>query len=252
MKNIAAASLIMAMLMGCQSGAESDDDRALIERAVQDPTRLAEHVARDAGRLPADVIAFSGIRPGETIADIAVGGGYYTAILSRYLGNTGKIYAVDPARIFEAFPQAADGFPDYIAQDPRPNVEYSVQNLDAFDVPERLDHIVMILYYHDTLWTGEDRPRMNTAFFDALKPGGTLLILDHDAQPMAGAEIGQSLHRMDCDLIAPELLAAGFQLVESSDLLRNPEDPLDVSVFDAAWRGRTDRCLMKFRKPEAM
>lgn len=248
MKTIAAIGLLMAALVGCQSAAEPDN-RASIERAVNNSTRLAEQVARDAGRQPANVIAFSGIRPGDTIADIAVGGGYYTAILSRYLGEGGKIYAVDPARIFAAFPQAADGFPNYIAQDPRPNVEYSVQNLDTFSVPERLDHIIMILYYHDTLWTGEDRPKMNTAFFDALKPGGTLLILDHDAKPMAGAEIGQTLHRMDCDLIAPELIAAGFELEDSSDLLRNPEDPLDVSVFDQAWRGRTDRCLMKFRKP---
>lgn len=250
MKLISTLGLLVAALAGCQSAADVDAP-GLLAQAINDETRLAEQVARDDGRNPAGVLAFSGIEPGDTIADIAVGGGYYTAILSRYLGASGKIYAVDPARIFEAFPQAADGFPTYIAQDPRPNVDYSVQNLDAFTVPEPLDHIVMILYYHDTLWTGEDRPAMNKAFFDALKPGGTLLILDHDAKPLAGAEIGQTLHRMDCDLIAPELVAAGFELEATSDLLRNPDDPRDVSVFDQAWRGRTDRCLMRFRKPAA-
>lgn len=248
MKLISTLGLSLAALAGCQSAADVDT-AALIAEAINDGARLAEQVARDDSRNPAGVLAFSGIEPGETIADIAVGGGYYTAILSRYLGDAGKIYAVDPARIFEAFPQAADGFQNYIAADPRANVEYSVQNLDAFSVPEPLDHIVMILYYHDTLWTGEDRPKMNEAFFEALKPGGTLLILDHDATPLVAAEVGQTLHRMDCDLIAPEITAAGFELEESSDLLRNPDDPLDVSVFDQAWRGRTDRCLMRFRKP---
>lgn len=249
MKTLIATGLLALSLIGCQA-AVSDHRAVLIQEAVSDPSRLQEHVDRDAGRMPAEVIAFSGIEPGETIADIAVGRGYYSAILSRYLGEEGKIHAVDPARIFEAFPQAADGFPNYIEQDPRSNVEYSVQNLDSFEVAEPLDHIIMVLYYHDTLWTGEDRPKMNAAFFDALRPGGTFLVLDHDAKPMAGAEIGQTLHRMDCDLITPEVLAAGFEFEASSDLLRNADDPLDLSVFDASWRGRTDRCILKFRKPD--
>lgn len=186
---------------------------------------------------------------GDNYPDIAVGGGYYTAILSRYLGAEGKIHAVDPSRIFEAFPQAKDGFPNYIKQDPRENVQYSVQKLDMFKVDEPLDHILMILYYHDTLWTGEDRPRMNAAFLDALKTGGSLLIVDHDAKPGTAAEVGKTLHRMDCDLIQQEVTAAGFVLEEASDLLRNADDPLDVSVFDTSWRGKTDRCVLKFKKP---
>lgn len=241
-------SLLSFLFLSAQAAAFADSSR-LLEEAVNDPTRLQEHVVRDQGRSPLEILSFSGIQPGEVVADIAVGGGYYAAILSRYLGQNGKVYAVDPARIFEAFPQAANGFPSYIEKDPRPNVDYSVQNLDAFQVSQPLDHILMVLYYHDTLWTGEDRPKMNKAFFDALKPGGTFLIVDHDAKPMAGAEIGQTLHRMDCDLIAPEVTAAGFELVGTSEILRNAEDPLDVSVFDAAWRGRTDRCVLKFKKP---
>lgn len=248
MKSIAAAASGLALLSACQSP-DLPDSAERLQAAVSDETRPADHRARDAGRKPADIIAFSGIQPGETIADLAVGGGYYTAILSRYLGDEGKIYAVDPARIFAAFPQAADGFPNYIAEDPRANVDYSVQNMDEFNAPEPLDHILMVLYYHDTLWTGENRTAMNRAFYDALKPGGSFLVVDHDGQDNAGAEIGQSLHRMDCDLIVPEVLAAGFELEASSDILRNSEDPLDVSVFDEAWRGRTDRCVLKFRKP---
>ena len=35
-----------------------------------------------------------------------------------------------------------------------------------------------------------------------------------------------------------------------SDVLRNPEDKYDISVFDAAVRRKTDRFLFKFKKPE--
>lgn len=256
MKTFAASILALAFVAGCQSAAAPEPASEpgpalapLIEAAVSDQTRLADQVERDAGRKPAELIAFSGIQPGETIADIAVGGGYYTAILSRYLGDDGKIHAVDPARIFEAFPQAAEGFPNYIENDPRANVTYSVQELDAFEVSEPLDHILMVLYYHDTLWTGEDRDKMNAAFFDALKPGGSFLVVDHDGEPGAAAEIGKTLHRMDCTLISPEVTRAGFVLEASADFLENPDDPLTVSVFDPEWRGKTDRCVLKFRKP---
>ena len=43
---------------------------------------------------------------------------------------------------------------------------------------------------------------------------------------------------------------AGFVLEAESDLLRNPDDDYDKSVFDPAVRGRTDRFVMRFRKPE--
>ena len=46
-----------------------------------------------------------------------------------------------------------------------------------------------------------------------------------------------------------EIQAAGFRLEAESVILRNAEDPRDVSVFDDAWRGRTDRVVWKFVKP---
>ncbi|MFK7888227.1 MAG: class I SAM-dependent methyltransferase [Gammaproteobacteria bacterium] len=230
-------------LMG---GAKRD---AQIAAVVGDDTRLEPHRARDESRQPAAILQLAKVAPGDRVADVAAVGGYYTALLSRAVGADGKVYAVDPARIFEFFPQGREGFPKYIAEDPRDNVEYSVQNLDALRVGEQLDAIFMILYYHDTLWTGENRAAMNRAMLGALKPGGRLVIVDHSAIEGASEEVGKSLHRVDEDLVERELKEVGFRLSKRSDVLRNAEDPKDVSVFDEGWRGKTDRFVYVFERP---
>jgi predicted methyltransferase len=55
--------------------------------------------------------------------------------------------------------------------------------------------------------------------------------------------------RIDADQVRREVEAAGFRLAAMSDALMNMDDPRDVSVFDDAWRGRTDRFVYKFVKP---
>ena len=53
------------------------------------------------------------------------------------------------------------------------------------------------------------------------------------------------------ETIREEVAAAGFELVEDSDLLANPDDDHTVVVRDPAIRGNTDRAVLVFRKPEA-
>ena len=220
-----------------------------IDAAVDDNSRLEEHRVRDAGRKPRDVLKLIDLAEGDVVAELAAGSGYYAAILSRAVGSEGKVYAVDPKPIFEAFPDARKTFPRFQSLDPRGNIVYSVQNMDSLRIPEPLDSALMILYYHDTIWTGEDREAMNRAIFDALKPGGQFLLVDHHGESGAPDSITRELHRMDAAIVIPEVTAAGFVLERESTLLANPDDPRTTSVFDETWRGRTDRFIYVFRKP---
>lgn len=219
-----------------------------IAAAVADTSRLEEHQSRDLSRKPAEVLALANIAKRDKVAEIAAGSGYYTALLSRVVGQQGKVYAIDPELIFTAFPDARNTFPKYLQQDPRKNVEYSVQRLDQLKVDEPVDSVLMILYYHDTLWTDENREKMNQAIFDSLKPGGRFIVVDHHALENADPSVGQSLHRMDANIVLAEVPAAGFRLVLDSDLLSNPDDPRTESVF-GDWRGKTDRFIYIFEKP---
>jgi predicted methyltransferase len=220
-----------------------------IAEAVRDPGRIADARARDAFRKPAEILAFAGVKPGDVVVEIAPGGGYDTALLSRVVGPAGKVYAVDSETLFEYMPSLRESFPGYIAQDPRDNVEYSAQRLDAIEIPAQVDMIWMSMFYHDTVWLGLDRAAMNRAFFEHLKPGGVFLVVDHHALPGAADGVTKELHRIDAEQVRREVEAAGFRLAAMSDALMNLDDTRTASVFDDSIRGRTDRFVYKFVKP---
>jgi len=223
---------------------------SVIADAIGDASRPEGANARDDARKPAEILEFSGISSGDTVVEITPGGGYYTALLSRVVGDDGHVYAVDPERIFEFFPNIKEAFPSYIAADARKNVTYSAQKLDEIDLPDGVDQVWMVLYYHDTIWTGEDRGKMNTAFYDALNPGGVYLVIEHHGLAGAGDGITKDLHRMDAATAKSEIEAAGFVLDAESDALANPSDPRDDSVFSPERRGKTDRFVWRYIKPE--
>jgi predicted methyltransferase len=84
---------------------------------------------------------------------------------------------------------------------------------------------------------------------DSLKPGGIYFVVDHNARPGSGRTDTDKLHRIDPAVIKQELIATGFELVEDSKLLANPEDDHSWMVFAPGKRGTTDQAVLKFRKP---
>ena len=70
---------------------------------------------------------------------------------------------------------------------------------------------------------------------------------DHAAEAGSGARDTDTLHRIDQKLVEQEVTSAGFVLVESSDLLHNPDDPHTAKVFEMP--GKSDKFLLKFQKP---
>jgi predicted methyltransferase len=117
-----------------------------------------------------------------------------------------------------------------------------------FDRP--LDMIYMSQIYHDQVWQKIDIEKMNKAIFNALKPGGVFLIVDHIGRNVRSVEQIDKLHRIDPALVKEQVLAAGFTLVAESDILRNPYDLGDKNVFDPTIRGHTDQFILKFMRPK--
>jgi predicted methyltransferase len=87
--------------------------------------------------------------------------------------------------------------------------------------------------------------------FEALKPGGALIVIDHAAPDGSDVSVTSSLHRIDQAQVVRELTAAGFVLEDESQLLRNPDDDRSARVFEGDIRGRTDQFVMRFRKSAA-
>ncbi len=226
-----------------------------VTRAIADPARPPEQVARDTQRRPGAVLPFAGVKPGDRVADFMSGGAYFTRLLSRIVGKTGRVYAFLPEeQLKNCAPEETAGTRAVEHDGSYANVSVMTGPVGRFRPPEPLDLIWTSLNFHDlydSFMGPADVPQVTQALFDALKPGGELLVIDHVAQ--AGSEIRdtETLHRIDPEVIIRRAQAAGFRLEAHSDVLRNPRDTHQLRVFDAAIRGQTDQVILKFRKPLA-
>ena len=220
-----------------------------ITAAVADAGRPAADTARDAERMPAQTVAYAGIKPGDKVADLFPGGGYYTRIFSKVVGPTGKVYDVIP----DAPPPNAQRAAAYVeAMKAYPNVVIVNGPLTAFKPAEKLDVVWTSENYHDfriPMFGSQNMAAFNKMVFDALKPGGVFYIEDHAAAAGAGDTVTGTLHRIDPATVKKEVEAAGFRLELQTDILAHPEDPHTAAIFDPSVRGKTDKFVMKFRKP---
>ena len=81
-----------------------------------------------------------------------------------------------------------------------------------------------------------------------LKPGGKLLIVDHNAAGRhAARKPASKLHRLNEDWAKKSLTVAGFVFEKSYDGLRNKDDQLDKMVYDPAVKGKTDRYVHLYK-----
>jgi predicted methyltransferase len=226
---------------------------AYLAQALADPRRPAAEAARDPARKPAAILAFAGVKPGDRVADVYIGGGYYSRILAAVVGPTGHVYGMIPAEMARNCAPSEFAGGHVLEHDARyRNVSVLLQPAVGFTTPEPLDAIVSAQNYHDLydkFMEHADVAAIDKAFYRALKPGGVLLVVDHAAEAGSGVRDTDSRHRIDPARIRRDLEAAGFQFAGESDVLRNPDDDHRLLVFDPRIRGRTDQVVLKFRKP---
>jgi len=226
-----------------------------IAQALAASGRLPEDLPQDVNRKPAELLAFFGVKPGMTVLDLYSAGGYYTEILSNIVGPTGRVYAHNNTPYLgyskdEIAKRYAD--PGRLA-----NVQRITGENNALDLPDNtFDFVLMSMVYHDVYfedaasgWERVDPAKMLAEISSSMKPGAVLGIIDHAAAVGAPPETGGTLHRIDPELLKKEVTGAGFVLDAESDLLRNPADDHTLAVFDPAIRGKTDRVVLRFRKP---
>jgi predicted methyltransferase len=210
-------------------------------QAVTSPIRTDEDRSADAKRKPLEFLQFTHVRPGMRVLDVAAGGGYSTQLLALGVGSSGTVFAQVPK------PQRS--LEQRLAAHPQPNIVPVVRPFDD-PVPHdasHLDLVTIVMNYHDIAYMPVDRAKMDRRLFDALKPGGHLVVLDHAAKPGSGTAVAKSAHRIDEAVVLNELRQAGFRLEEESDAWRNPSDPREQAFYDMDIQ--TDRFALRFVKP---
>ncbi len=218
---------------------------------VAAPDRTDADRALDAGRHPAELLAAVGVRPGDRVADLMAGGGYTTELLARAVGPGGAVYGQNNRFVLERF--AEKPWTERLARPVNAVVTRVDRELeDPLGDVRDLDAVVMVLFYHDSVWQGADRAAMNAAIFRSLKPGGRYVVVDHSARAGSGLADVQTLHRIDEAVVRQEIEAAGFRLAASHDFLRSPEDTRDWNASPSSAgerRGTSDRFVLVFERP---
>jgi predicted methyltransferase len=227
---------------------------AAIVRALQDPRRPPEQVKLDSARKPAELLAFAEIKRGARIADFMPGNAYFTRIMSAVVGARGHVYAFLPAeQLANCSPREVAGTEALEHEPAYANVSILRDSTANFHVPQKLDIVWTAQNYHDlhdAFMGPADVGALNKRFFNALKPGGVYLVIDHVAESGSGLRDTESRHRIDPLRLRQEIEAAGFVLDAESNALRNPKDGHKLPVFDPGIRGHTDQVVYKFRKPQ--
>jgi len=226
---------------------------AAVKAAVSDAGRPDADKARDADRKPAETIAVAGIKSGDHVAELIPGSGYFTRILSKVVGEKGVIYAIAPPPRANAPAGAPDpaAAVNAVAADPNySNVKVTQHRLDRFTVPNPVDAVWTSLNYHDFHNAPDaDMKAFNANVFNALKPGGVYVVIDHAAAAGTGVAATSTLHRIDPAAVKEEVTAAGFKLASQSDVLKHPADDHTLRVFESGVRGKTDQFVLVFIKP---
>lgn len=245
--------LAFAALTACIATPAASPVPPYAAAAVADKARPAEDVARDANRKPAEMIVFAGIKPGDVVVDLVPGKGYFTRIFAKAVGPKGHVYAYFPSEI-DAMLKGKPPSVTAVTNDSAnyPNVSLVHAPLAQFKVPQAPDVVWTSQNYHDfhdSFFGPLDLAVVNKAIYNALKPGGVYIVLDHVAQSGSGLRDTDTLHRIDPAAVKKEVMAAGFEFAGEDNSLRNPADPHTKNVFDPSIRGKTDQFVFKFRKP---
>ncbi len=245
-----------------------------LEAAVKAPSRDAANVKRDVYRHPAQTLAFFGVQPGQTVVEITPGNGWYSEILAPLLRDNGHYVAavVDPQAVAEGRgrdyqQRSRDGLEKKFSAAPAQFDKATVVAYDparpVFGAAGSADVVLTFRNVHNWRKAGQAQG-MFQGFFDVLKPGGVLGVVEHRAKADV-ADDDDSGYVGQQQVIAMAK-AAGFELAGSSEVNANPRDTKDHpkgvwmlpptnshDTADAAKYqaiGESDRMTLRFVKPQ--
>jgi predicted methyltransferase len=241
------------LLLTLTATAAADDFTATADKiraAMASDIRGPEDTGRDTERLPLETLEFFGLREDMKIVELLPGGGWYTKLLAQVVAENGEYYAaIGTGRIKETL-TGKPGFEkmNIVAEDAKvyrpegaPNYVLETTGLGVTDA----DMVLTFRNYHN--FGPEGRAALNKAVHDALKPGGIYAVVDHSRRHMEG-DNAENRRRMDPVLAIKEIQAAGFTLLDFSDVHFRPDDELRYEVGRKSVTGNTDRFTLKFVK----
>lgn len=234
--------------------------------------RSAKNISRNQYRHPKGTLAFFGLTSNMTAVEIWPGGGWYSEILAPVLKDDGQYYAAGFSLVAKRTPNWRKNYQNKFEKKLSQNPEiYGKTIVTDLSIPERpeiapegsADLVLTFRNVHNWM-KGEYAQDVFNSMYKALKPGGSLGVVEHRAKP------GTSLKDMISSGYVTEAhvikLAenAGFKLEAKSEINANIQDtknhPKGVWTLPPSLRlgekdqekylaiGESDRMTLKFIK----
>ena len=187
-------------------------DQHQMHQLHQDPKSyigVLEDPQRDAYQKPHEVLSALGLKPGEVIADIGAGSGYFTFRLSHFVGEKGKIYAVDVS-------------PDMILYINRRMRDLKVNNVISIladpDDPLLPDRSVNRFFFSDSWHHIENHAKYLSLMKRMLRPGGEVVMIDFKKKKeiTVGPPLEMRIARED---VIKQMEKNGYRLTEEHTFL---------------------------------
>jgi len=178
----------------------------------QDWVGVFERSGREVYDKRHDVVQALNLKPGMDVADIGAGTRFYSLLFAQKVGKTGNVFAVDVTD-------------DFVLNINRRATEKNLKNIhgvlsdqkDTLLAPGSVDMAFVCDTYHHF----EYPQTMLTSIRHALRPGGTLIIIDFRKQPGISSPWVMSHVRNDKKTVIKEIERAGFKLQSESNILES-------------------------------
>ncbi|MBT8471097.1 MAG: class I SAM-dependent methyltransferase [Marinicaulis sp.] len=233
-----AASIILAFVLtaSCSGGdapapakdaapnAESDDIDAEINLDLW--LERLEVGSRELFSAREAVVEAVGLEEGDWVGDIGAGTGLYSLLFAEEVGDDGRIFAEDIEPLFL----------DLIT---RRTHDAGVKNVTA--VLGRTDDVTLpgnsvdVMFIADTYHYFDDRETIMRTIYEALKPGGLLVLVEYEISPGEDRPDYKSHVRFGKTGVISEIEYIGFEFVDEPEV-----------------EGLTENYLVRFRKPETV
>lgn len=235
--------MIFSFLLSMSALAQGGDVEEKIKAAMASDVRSEAEVARDRNRMPVQTLRFFGLEDDMRVLEMLPGGGWYTKLLAPVLRENGELFVAIGTNSVQNNLMTLAGFDHIKVLDVSDDA--ITDGSSDFGVSD-LDLVLTFRNMHN--YTEDDRLKIDTAVYAALKSGGRFGVIDHSRRHMEPTT-AENQRRADVVQIIKEAQAAGFILQDYSDLHYRPDDELRYEVGRATVTGNTDRFTLLFRKP---
>ena len=158
------------------------------------------------------IVSALDLQPGMIVADIGAGTGLFTLLFAPQVGPGGRVLAVDISKVFMTNVARRATEQGYA------NVQTIVSTQRDTRLPPRS---IDIAFLCDTYHHFEYPQDMLASIRHAIKPGGSLVVIDYRKDPDISTDWVMGHVRANEVAVIGEIEAAGFELLNTHDWLRD-------------------------------